>query len=403
MGIKLAQLMIQHKVIFSLFLALGLIAINSAMAADSGAEIPLKVNGVWYDKVQLDLPIWVSVENLYRWAQQPGHDASKFVLVLNGIEFKGVEPSAVTTDNCLAFRLTPASGTANAWKKLVSPPLKKNHEWVTVSVQHGNAKVEGYWWATLKIFNWTSLYILPVLVGGLLILFSWLAIKTDVIRIPGESPKLTDIYGKPVRKPYSLARTQMACWTLVVLISYIFIWSLTWDLGSLTPTVIGLMGISVGTALSSAVVDSSKRNDQLSLIRILQNKMATDEVEAKKLQGELVSLNDTSSTISAPTSTERQSEAKKKEIKQSKQKIQELKEIIEPVPSKGFIQDILNDDEGLSFHRFQMFAWTIVLIVIFIWSVLSSLSMPEIDGTLLALMGLSGGTFVGFKLPDQQG
>ena len=71
-------------------------------------------------------------------------------------------------------------------------------------------------------------------------------------------------------------------------------------------------------------------------------------------------------------------------------------------PSKGLI-DFLSDDDGLSFHRFQMFAWTIVLLCIFVTSVFKTLTMPDFDSTLLALMGISGGTYVGFKLPKQQG
>ena len=57
----------------------------------------------------------------------------------------------------------------------------------------------------------------------------------------------------------------------------------------------------------------------------------------------------------------------------------------------------------MSFHRFQIFAWTIVLIAVFIASVYNGLAMPEFDAKLLALMGISGGTYIGFKLPNQQG
>jgi hypothetical protein len=33
---------------------------------------------------------------------------------------------------------------------------------------------------------------------------------------------------------------------------------------------------------------------------------------------------------------------------------------------------------------------------------LQHLIMPEFDGTLLTLMGLSSGTYLGFKLPEKQ-
>jgi len=70
--------------------------------------------------------------------------------------------------------------------------------------------------------------------------------------------------------------------------------------------------------------------------------------------------------------------------------------------SSGFIRDILTDSTGYSFHRFQIFAWTIILGIIFISSVYNSLSMPDFSTTLLGLMGLSAGTYIGFKFPEQK-
>ncbi|MCK5467548.1 MAG: hypothetical protein KAI99_03540, partial [Cyclobacteriaceae bacterium] len=70
--------------------------------------------------------------------------------------------------------------------------------------------------------------------------------------------------------------------------------------------------------------------------------------------------------------------------------------------SDGFINDILSDNTGFSFHRFQILIWTIVLGIIFIVEVISNLQMPEFDDTLLMLMGISSGTYIGFKFPEQQ-
>jgi hypothetical protein len=70
--------------------------------------------------------------------------------------------------------------------------------------------------------------------------------------------------------------------------------------------------------------------------------------------------------------------------------------------SSGFLRDVLSDSSGYSFHRFQIFAWTIVLGIIFVSSVYNSLTMPEFSTTLLGLMGLSAGTYIGFKFPEQK-
>jgi hypothetical protein len=74
-----------------------------------------------------------------------------------------------------------------------------------------------------------------------------------------------------------------------------------------------------------------------------------------------------------------------------------------PQESQGFLPDILNDGaNGVSFHRFQMFVWTFVLAILFIYSVWNRLSMPDFNATLLALMGISSGTYLGFKIPEKQ-
>ena len=49
----------------------------------------------------------------------------------------------------------------------------------------------------------------------------------------------------------------------------------------------------------------------------------------------------------------------------------------------------------------QNLLWTLVLSAVFVRSVLTRLAMPEFDDTLLALMGISSGAYLGFKLPEK--
>ena len=48
-----------------------------------------------------------------------------------------------------------------------------------------------------------------------------------------------------------------------------------------------------------------------------------------------------------------------------------------------------------------MAAWTVVLGLVFIVQVVNDLSMPDFSPTLLGLMGISSGTYIGFKLPGK--
>ncbi|HWS73148.1 MAG TPA: hypothetical protein VN605_13610, partial [Thermoanaerobaculia bacterium] len=69
-------------------------------------------------------------------------------------------------------------------------------------------------------------------------------------------------------------------------------------------------------------------------------------------------------------------------------------------PSTNLWQDLVRDDRGaVALDRFQIVIWTLVLGGVFVTSVVWDLTMPEFSATLLALMGISSGTYVGFKLP----
>ena len=62
----------------------------------------------------------------------------------------------------------------------------------------------------------------------------------------------------------------------------------------------------------------------------------------------------------------------------------------------------MKDESGaVALDRLQIVVWTVVLSGIFLTSVVWELTMPEFGTTLLALMGISSGTYVGFKLPHK--
>ncbi len=385
---------------------------NTASAADINPEIPLMVKGV-EGEFALYHTIKVQVENLEKWVGQPGHDPSKFTLYVDGNAFNGLSPSLIDNNTKLQFDLKRTPESKDAWTAVLSRGPRDFSRNVPVTVRQEGVKVQGEAMASLIVIN---LFWFKIFVGcftAAIALFWWLAYRSDIIRDPGPQPKGNNKEGKPNRKPYSLARTQMAFWFFIVIIAYVFIWMVTSDLSNLTPSVLGLIGISAATGLSAAIVDSSKRSDQENQRRILEEKATSDEVEAEKLRSKISTLNsainatpppaDMADQKAAMAAKQAELAAKQKEIEHTNTKIQEIADATQPTASKRFIDDILSDDEGVSFHRFQIFAWTIVLIFIFIASVYNALAMPDFDATLLALMGISGGTYIGFKLPDQQG
>jgi hypothetical protein len=71
--------------------------------------------------------------------------------------------------------------------------------------------------------------------------------------------------------------------------------------------------------------------------------------------------------------------------------------------TNGFWRDLVTDERGVvALDRFQVVVWTLVLGGVFLNSVLWDLTMPEFSATMLALMGISSGTYIGFKLPTRK-
>jgi hypothetical protein len=396
-----------------------LILTITAAAQDNAPEPPLTVKSVETDRsgqFALFHTVKIYVENLDKWVK-PDHDPSRFVINIDGVPFNGLPASYITdTDGKakLQYDLKRKDENKDAWNTVLSR-RRDNLFWrtVPVTVQQDGTPVQGSAPVTLTVINRFWFWIFVVSFLAALALFTYMAYKSDVIRDTGAQPTGLNKKGKPNRKPYSLARTQMAFWFFIVIISYVFIWMVTSDLTNLTPAVLGLIGISAATGLSAAIVDSNKQSEQQNIIRSLEEKRKSDEVEVEKLRAEITTLTAAINATPAPPDLEEQKStlaakqaelaAKQKEIEQAKPQIERLILEAQPRESKNFIHDILSDDGGVSFHRFQIFAWTIVLIFIFIVSVYNTLGMPDFPGTLLGLMGISGGTYIGFKMPNQQG
>jgi hypothetical protein len=138
------------------------------------------------------------------------------------------------------------------------------------------------------------------------------------------------------KRPFSLARTQFSFWTILIACSYVFLWISTGETPVLSNASLILLGISGGTSI---------------LAKLIENNQQTVNLNEDKV-------------------------------------------------SKGFFVDIMSDEKGISVHRFQMLVFTIVSGVIFIHDVKAIFEMPELNDTLLLLMGISNGTYAGFKVTE---
>src|SRR5207247_10975787 len=118
-----------------------------------------------------------------------------------------------------------------------------------------------------------------------LIILVLLSVRTNLVRNGGVSP----VPGK--LRPYNLGRVQMAFWFFLIYASYVTIWLITDALDTITASLLALMGIIAGTALSEALIESSKLNastDQM--VNRTAEKQAL-ELSIPELQNQINGLN----------------------------------------------------------------------------------------------------------------
>ena len=321
----------------------------------------------------------LDVDGLDGLTQEAAKDKKPLQLFLNGLPLTGVPPVYYQgssgeegySPRQIRFQLIRTDEAQDTWTDLLGRPgiVQRNVE-VSVGVAGcaegcADSKITEPLPIKLVVLRqrWLTGFI------GLLLVFAatlvWLARHTPLLRDRGAG------------SPWSLGRTQMAWWFFFVIASFVFIWMVTGSYSSLSNSVLALIGISSGTALAGATIDDSKQN------QVAQR--ATLEAERQKMQ-EQKGLE--------PLSPE------------ELQKLQQITAQLAQLPDKrepgGFWYDLLADENGISFHRYQIVAWTLVLTVIFVVGVWVRLAMPDFDNQLLALMGISSGTYLGFKLPEKK-
>lgn len=201
------------------------------------------------------------------------------------------------------------------------------------------------------------------------------------------------------RQPYSVARVQMAWWFFLTIVGYSYIWMVTGDNDTIAPSLLALMGISAATAVTAVAMTPRK---------------ARFDARRRILDDEIAALDDAIAQIvidldAAATrgNAELQTVLGRKRDEIEKRRnvlIVERDSITSVAASNGFWRDLVTDDRGaVALDRFQIVAWTAILGGIFVQSVVWDLTMPEFSGTMLALMGISSGTYIGFKLPQKSG
>jgi hypothetical protein len=261
-------------------------------------------------------------------------------------------------DAGLVFFLRPVGGLRDFWTALLGrPDFEPRPVRVGVGIEE-QPPLGGDKTLRLEVLPilWLAFWLVIFVV--LVFLFFKSAKSSNLLRDP-----MLDTEAPPgTEAAFSLSKTQGAWWFFVILACYLLIGIVTGDFtNSINSTAIILLGIGAGTVLGSAAIDASKLNERKQALAAAKARPAGDaavqaakDEEVKALRGE----------------------------------------------SEGFLKDILSDGNGINFHRFQLAAWTVVLSIIFIKDVYVDLAMPMFSTTLMGLLGLSAGTYLGLKIPE---
>jgi hypothetical protein len=352
--------------------------------------------------LELDDIVEVNVENLEQWAQ--ANDPSKLVPYINGRAITGNYPEELHLERGrLIYHLEVTPENKRVWIDLLGAPnsLRKQAS-LSVGLENGSAfdsKHDRSNPVTMTVISPVYGLIALFVIVITLALLIWLVRKTNIIREPGPPP----VTGR--RRPYNLGRAQMAFWFFLIYSSYMSIWLITDALDTITPSLLALMGISAGTALGEALIDNGKDTARTNQLQDLTAERQAVEQSITQSETDLDSTNTAPATLADQSNRDalnRMLTDSRTRLGQIDQQLRTLNAQQITPASAGFLRDILSDGSGYSFHRFQIFAWTIVLGIIFLSSVYNNLTMPEFSPTLLGLMGLSAGTYIGFKFPEQK-
>ena len=319
---------------------------------------------------------------LAEWNKAAGRDLT---LLLNGIRLPGLESSLWLdgkdeSEVVLQFNLMrhpDNEESRRAWDLLLhSTPehlVYKTHVALAVGMHPPRAV-----WGELKIGLAKAnrvYWIITLCAIGFITLVVLMGKNSNILR-DGGRPGAS----------FSLGRTQMAFWGLLVFFAWVGVSFTTAAMEYVPAGVLTLIGISTTTGLSALVIGNSQqsteraRRETIARRNSLQEQM-TDKAEANSQENIdlLQQLNGEIAAFPVPKTG-----------------------AIRPQNAPGkFLHDLCSDQSGLSFQRLQVVLWTVALGGFFAWRVIDTLSLPVIPENLLVLMGISNGTYLGFKIPEK--
>lgn len=331
--------------------------------------LPLKIEKVECNPCALGNSVTLTIPQLATWMVATKTPQEKLTVFIGGVRMAGLEPAVNKTDGTVRFQLKRHLASAKdlnaAWANALPDVLKQGtirfalgDDKSALTAEVPNCGAFGLWAVALGFSD----------IGSLLATSATLAALVGMIIVLCRAHKLVflrDRYDNPwplEERPFSLGRTQMAWWTLLVLLGALVILWRTGDAWSINLTALTLMGIGGAT-----LVGSVSQGEPSGL---------------KKLMAKYTAAVAADTTARTALTTADVTAAKDK------------------LKSKGWLHDVLSeygDDDGTAVHRLQNVLFTVVFGAVFFWLACSEGSMPELPPAILGLLGISGSVYVGYK------
>jgi len=386
--------------------------ITALLQASAGTPINRKDGSDVPSTIGFNERLWVVLD------RPPPLAADKYVLFLNGAEIKDLDPaedgsyeSGSTLVHALVFKLRHRTANDAFWKELLGAPSGR---YVPVTVALGEAAGAGKSSAPSIIgsdpdksrfqFQVFSPLSMTVAVFAIVIVF---------VLVFGHARNRTTLRDNLLpqleasRQPFSLARCQMAFWFTLIFAAFVFLFFLLGDANTVTTQALELMGISGATALASVAIDAKKESPADGANRGLVALGLSSYEDVLRMQQEITSRQQQLAGLppapAAPGTADPNGQDRgrlQREIQDRRNILRTYEEKVARFATQGWWADITTDLNGPAIHRLQVVCWTVTLGGVFIYGLYRGLSMPDFDGNLLTLMGISSAGYLGFKYPE---
>jgi hypothetical protein len=380
-----------------------------------------KANNNIQSHVGLNGKLWVVL------TQQLPHSPEKYALFMNGVEVKGLDPALKTSYqaegeapmDALVFTLQRNKNNDSFWRELLGSVVGM-HVPVVISLgersaegKHARPTIEGSSITAASFeFEVIGVWRLVVALAAVIAVISlvWGHARTRTTLRDSYLPQI-----QPSQQTYSLARWQMAFWFTLIFAAFVCLFVVLWDTNTISSQALALMGISGATALAAVAIDVVKDSPAHATNRGLQALGLKTYADVLRVQQEIASrktelagLEPSASPADAlakhgehlRSPTEERRRQLQIEIQDRDNILRTYNTKIQPFLTQGWFKDITTDINGTAIHRLQAVCWTLALGAVFVITVYRTLAMPDFNGNLLTLMGISSAGYVGFKYPE---